>query len=179
MQISKRLMLVILHLAVYGGFFLWVGGGIWVAVPLAAVLIWISVVDIERFEIPDAASALLFLGGVGFVIFWPVTFVWDHVLGAVIWPLVFWLVGVVYLRWRGVHGLGFGDVKLMAGIALWVGYQGAILVVLAASLAGIAVLLAYMFTQKGKMLEIGKSAVAFGPFLCLSAWVVWLQGVSQ
>ena len=165
-------------MAVYGGFYVMAGGGPWFAAGLAAVLIWISVVDFECFEIPDLASAILFAGGAAFVAFWPLVPVWEHLLGAVVWPLVFWLVGVVYLRWRGIHGLGFGDVKLMAGIALWVGYFGAVQVVLAASLAGIAVLLAYMVLRRGRMAEIGKSAVAFAPFLCLSAWVEWLQGVS-
>lgn len=150
----------------------------WIGVGLALVLIWISVVDIEQFEIPDAASVVLFITGGAYVLLWPDILILDHLLGAVIWPALFWLVGVVYLRWRGVHGLGFGDVKLMAGIALWVGFQGTVLVVLAASLAGIAVLLVYMVVQRGKIAEIGKSAVAFGPFLCLSAWAVWLQGVS-
>jgi len=176
--ISKRAILVILHMLVYGGFFLWSGGAPWFGIGLAAVLIWISVVDIERFEIPDTASVLLFSGAVVFVALWPGVSWQDHVLGAVVWPLVFWLVGVVYLRWRGVNGLGFGDVKLMAGIGMWVGYFGAVQVVLAASLSGIAVLLAYMAMQDGRMAQIGKSAVAFAPFLCLSAWVIWLQGVS-
>ncbi|WP_457645933.1 prepilin peptidase [Profundibacter sp.] len=172
------MILLVLHIVVYGGFGIGAGGVPWFGPGLAAVLIWISVVDFERFVIPDIASLLLFTGGAVYVGFWPDVAVWQHLLGAVVWPLVFWLVGVVYLRWRGVHGLGFGDVKLMAGIAMWVGYFGAVQVVLAASLAGIAVLMVYMVMQRGRMAEIGKSAVAFAPFLCLSAWVVWLQGVS-
>lgn len=178
MEISKRIMVLFFHAAVYGGFAWAAVVPVWIGIGLAMVLIWISVVDIERFEIPDTASAVLFISGGAYVLLWPDMPVLDHLVAAVIWPLVFWLVGVVYLRWRGVHGLGFGDVKLMAGIALWVGFHGAVLVVLAASLAGIAVMLVYMLTQRGKIAEIGKSAVAFGPFLCLSAWVVWLQGVS-
>lgn len=177
MGISKRILLVFFHAVIYGGFAWGAAVPMWIGIGLAMVLIWISVVDIERFEIPDSASAILFIAGGAYVLFWPNILILDHLLGAVIWPALFWLVGVVYLRWRGVHGLGFGDVKLMAGIALWVGFQGAVLVVLAASLAGIAVLLVYMALQRGKMAEIGKSAVAFGPFLCLCAWVVWLQGV--
>ena len=178
MQLSKQIILLVLHLTVYGGFFLWMGGPVLLAIGLGLVLIWVSGVDIERFEIPDAASAVLFIGGLGYVAVWPGVQVWLHLLAAILWPLVFWLVGVLYLRWRGVHGLGFGDVKLMAGIALWVGLHGAILVVLAASLSAIAVLLAFMVLQHGKIEELGKSAVAFAPFLCLSTWVVWLQGVS-
>jgi leader peptidase (prepilin peptidase)/N-methyltransferase len=171
-------MLLFFHVVIYGGFAWGAVVPVWIGIGLALVLIWISVVDIERFEIPDAASAVLFISGGAYVLLWPDVPVLDHLLGVVIWPLMFWLVGVVYLCWRGVHGLGFGDVKLIAGIALWIGFQGAVLVVLAASLAGIAVLLVYMVVRRGKMAELGKSAVAFGPFLCLSAWVVWLQGVS-
>ena len=35
------------------------------AVLLSAPLIWLSVVDLDRFEIPDLANATIFLGGIG------------------------------------------------------------------------------------------------------------------
>jgi leader peptidase (prepilin peptidase)/N-methyltransferase len=168
---------VALHLAVYAG-----AAAVWPPVwpwgAVAALFIWISVTDIERLEIPDAASALLVLTGA--VRLWAVPGLplADHLMGAVLWPLLVWGVAVGYARLRGWQGLGLGDVKLMAGIGLWLGFGSTTIVLLAAALAGILTLVAAGLRQKVPFAALGTSAVAFGPFLCLSAWVVWLQGLS-
>ncbi|MBV8052556.1 MAG: prepilin peptidase [Acidobacteriaceae bacterium] len=44
--------------------------------------------------------------------------------------------GAIYLRARGVEGMGFGDVKLIAMIGAFVGIRLTILTIFAASLAG-------------------------------------------
>jgi leader peptidase (prepilin peptidase) / N-methyltransferase len=60
----------------------------------------------------------------------------DAVLGAAIGASFLYGVGVIYLQWRGVEGMGFGDVKLMAMIGSFVGLRLTILTILAASIAG-------------------------------------------
>lgn len=60
----------------------------------------------------------------------------DSVLGALVGASFLYGVGVAYLRWRGVEGMGFGDVKLMAMIGAFLGLRLTILTMLAASLAG-------------------------------------------
>ncbi len=60
----------------------------------------------------------------------------DSLLGAAIGASFLYGVGVVYLRWRGVEGMGFGDVKLMAMIGSFVGLRLTILTIFAASIAG-------------------------------------------
>lgn len=34
-----------------------------------------------------------------------------------------WLVSEIYRHWRGVHGLGGGDLKFMAALGAWLGWQ--------------------------------------------------------
>jgi leader peptidase (prepilin peptidase) / N-methyltransferase len=60
----------------------------------------------------------------------------DSLLGVAVGASFLYGVGVVYLRWRGVEGMGFGDVKLMAMIGSFVGLRLTILTIFAASLAG-------------------------------------------
>jgi leader peptidase (prepilin peptidase)/N-methyltransferase len=60
----------------------------------------------------------------------------DSLLGAAIGASFLYGVGVAYLRWRGVEGMGFGDVKLMAMIGSFVGLRLTILTILAGSIAG-------------------------------------------
>jgi leader peptidase (prepilin peptidase)/N-methyltransferase len=69
---------------------------------------------------------------------WRLFSVMDALLGAAVGASFLYGVGVVYLRWRGVEGMGFGDVKLMAMIGSFVGLRLTILTIFTASIAGSA-----------------------------------------
>jgi leader peptidase (prepilin peptidase) / N-methyltransferase len=60
----------------------------------------------------------------------------DAGLAAVIGASFLYGAGAIYLRARGIEGMGFGDVKLMAMIGSFVGLRLTILTIFAASLAG-------------------------------------------
>ncbi|MBO6603901.1 A24 family peptidase [Boseongicola sp. H5] len=167
-----------LHITVYGAVFMHspLPGPDWPwAFALGALLVWASLWDFARFEIPDLSTLLLVsLGGLRLMLV-PNLPVLDHVLGAVIWPILFGLVGYGFLRLRGRQGLGFGDVKLMSGLGLWLGFSGTIPMLLGAAVAAIATLLVFRIAEADHSDTLGTSAIAFGPFLCLSTWVVWLH----
>lgn len=63
----------------------------------------------------------------------------DSALGAAIGASFLYGAGAIYLRARGVEGMGFGDVKLMAMIGSFVGLRLTIVTLFAASLAGSAI----------------------------------------
>jgi leader peptidase (prepilin peptidase) / N-methyltransferase len=60
----------------------------------------------------------------------------DALLGAALGASFIYGAGAVYLRWRGMEGMGFGDVKLMAMVGAFLGIKLTILTIFAASLAG-------------------------------------------
>jgi leader peptidase (prepilin peptidase) / N-methyltransferase len=60
----------------------------------------------------------------------------DAVFGAAIGASFLYGAGAIYLRARGVEGMGFGDVKLMAMIGAFLGLRLTILTILAASISG-------------------------------------------
>ncbi|SMR83572.1 Type IV leader peptidase family protein [Aliiroseovarius halocynthiae] len=172
---TKIAFLIGLHLTVYGLFWVvlspvYLG---WQAVILAGLLIWVSVWDFRTFEIPDTASALLLITGLVF------TFgagdLLQAALSAVLWAGVFLAIAVGFSTLRGVDGLGLGDVKLMAGIGAWLGPFAPVYVVLSAALSAIVTLLVVAVMRENKSPISTKTGIAFGPFLCLSAWAVWIS----
>ena len=60
----------------------------------------------------------------------------DSLLGAALGASFIYGAGAIYLRWRGMEGMGFGDVKLMAMIGAFLGMKLTIFTIFTASLAG-------------------------------------------
>lgn len=78
---------------------------------------------------PDAFSAMPEIG-------WRVLSFSDALIAAAVGAGFIWLAGEVYMRVRGIEGMGFGDVKLMALIGAFLGLKLTLFVLFAASLAG-------------------------------------------
>jgi leader peptidase (prepilin peptidase) / N-methyltransferase len=62
----------------------------------------------------------------------------DSLLGAALGASFIYGAGAIYLRWRGMEGMGFGDVKLMAMVGSFLGMKLTIFTIFAASLTGSA-----------------------------------------
>jgi len=60
----------------------------------------------------------------------------DSLLGAALGASFIYGAGAIYLRWRGMEGMGFGDVKLMAMVGAFLGMKLTIFTIFTASLAG-------------------------------------------
>ncbi|MFN7948199.1 MAG: prepilin peptidase [Blastocatellia bacterium] len=86
-------------------------------------------------------------------------------LGALIGGGIIWLLRAAYFYVRGFEGMGLGDVKLMAVIGAFLGWQSAILVIVIGSLLGSIIGLVLARKSEDGM----KTALPFGVFLAPAA----------
>ncbi len=98
----------------------------------------------------------------------------DSVVGAAVGALLPILVIVVYRLWRGVEGMGWGDVKYLAAIGAVVGLRGVVGVLVIGATLGALVGIGLIVSGKGS----GKTALPFGTFLALAA-ILWLYSPSS
>lgn len=153
----------------------WNGLSLWTFVLLTAVyfLIILSVIDLELMIIPDRFSLGLMILGIAFAWCNPnFTGVWwqrelSSILGAGVG-----LFGVLAIALIGTwifkkEAMGGGDVKLMAGIGAFIGWQGVITTIIVGSFFGLIYAVILMI-WKGKK---GSDAIPFGPFLSLGALI--------
>jgi leader peptidase (prepilin peptidase) / N-methyltransferase len=76
-------------------------------------------------------------------------------------------LALCYTLLRKIDGMGGGDIKLLAMIGAWLGWQSLPFVILLSSLSGSLVGLLAMLQQK----KGGQTRIPFGPFLSLAAIV--------
>ncbi len=93
-------------------------------------------------------------------------------LGAIIGGGLLWGVAEAYLRLRGIEGMGFGDVKMMAMVGAFLGAPLALLTIMLGSLAGSVIGLIFIkLADKTREYEL-----PFGTFLSFAGIVAVLYG---
>jgi leader peptidase (prepilin peptidase)/N-methyltransferase len=134
--------------------------------------LWIGLVLSLFFVVPSPVTTLI-LRWIGVQGLNPrLTSLIGSVLGAVVGGGLLWLVGEAYLRLRGVEGMGFGDVKMMAMVGAFLGAPLALLTIMVGSLLGSVIGLAFMkMTGKANNYEL-----PFGTFLGLAGVFALLCG---
>lgn len=129
-----------------------------------AALVTIIWIDIHHQIIPDAISLPGIL--IGFLFSFISAFVsWqDSLIGLLAGGGVFYLISLGYYLIRKQEGLGGGDIKLLALLGAFLGWQSLLFIIFASSLSGSIVGLIAMRSQK----KGGSTRIPFGPFLALS-----------
>lgn len=164
-----------LVLALWAG---WVMDGwlIWATCGLGWCLLACAAIDIRHMVLPDGLTLPLLLAGLAVAGTLTPENLTGHALGAIAGFIVFAGIGWAFRRLSGRDGLGLGDAKLVAALGAWVGWAGLASVVLFAAIAAIAVTLALRRLASGGAGGGGGEPIAFGPYLALAGWLVWLYG---
>jgi leader peptidase (prepilin peptidase)/N-methyltransferase len=98
-----------------------------------------------------------------------------HAIAAAAAYLCLSLIAWSYRLLRGREGMGLGDAKLAAAAGAWLGLEPLPSVLLLASIAGIAWILASTLFRGREALS---QRIPFGVPLSLAIWIVWLYGPS-
>ncbi|WP_411339285.1 A24 family peptidase [Sphingopyxis sp. J-6] len=144
----------------------------WLLLPLALL-------DARHFWLPDRLNALLAVVGLLFAGPLLGTPLLDRWIGALAGGVALAAIALLYRRVRGAEGMGGGDPKLVAAVGAWLGWQALPLMLLLASLGGIAWVLVAQKREGDAPLALRR--VPFGVFLCTAAWIavpVWLLLIS-
>jgi leader peptidase (prepilin peptidase) / N-methyltransferase len=127
-------------------------------------LIVLFAIDLEHHLLPNAVTLPGILAGLAFSLFTEPGWV-ASLIGAVVGGGSLWLIGEAYYRLRHEEGLGMGDVKMLAMIGAFIGWQLTIVTLMMASVAGSVVGIILIASRKGDM----KYALPFGTFLAMGA----------
>lgn len=131
-----------------------------------------SFIDLDSYILPDIltypAAVLALLSPLFLPLDWGDT-LWGSFAGAG----SFLLLQQGYLRFRNLDALGTGDIKLMLSLGALVGLSMLPFMILLSALSALLVSLLYLRGQSGQGL---RTAIPFGPFLCLGGILTLLWG---
>lgn len=132
-----------------------------------AALLVIIFIDLQHQIIPDVISLPGIVLGFLFSLVSPTVSWQSSLIGLLVGGGVLYAVALLYFLVRKVDGMGGGDIKLLAMIGAWLGWQSLPFVIFASSFSGSIIgLIAMQYQKKG-----GHTRIPFGPFLSLAALV--------
>ena len=140
---------------------------------LTWALIALTFIDIDHQLLPDNVT-LPFLW-LGLLCNWFGLFTDLHssLLGAVAGYVIFWLVMQAFKLVTDRDGLGQGDLKLLALLGAWAGWQALATIIFLSSLLGSLVGLYLVFVRRRER----SAPISFGPFLALAGWLSLVWGL--
>lgn len=161
-----------------------------IAFGFSAALVCVTFIDVDHFIIPDEVSLPGIVIGLAVSALPSGIGLENAALGALLGGGILWAVAFGYEFLTGREGMGFGDVKLLAMIGAFLGWQAVPLVLVAASVtgsfAGVGVMIVQGISGAGRRVvrQLGagalcpfvrraaqRTAIPFGPFLALGALI--------
>ena len=144
------------------------------SVVLGAGLALASAIDLRTYRLPDAITLTLAAAGLAltWLLQWEPGLLW-RALAAVGGYAVIRAIDLAYQAVRGRNGIGQGDAKLLAVAGAWLGPEGLPTTLLYACAAALLFVAACQLS--GRPMTAAQR-IAFGPFLGLGIWLVWIWG---
>ncbi|MGD8376520.1 MAG: prepilin peptidase [Acidobacteriota bacterium] len=153
--------------ALYGGLVLVYGPE-----PSAALLaafgsavLALIVIDLRHRILPDAITLPMVTAGLAFSFVSPLVTTPEAIVGAAAGYGIPWGIGAVYRRLRGREGMGRGDLKMLAMVGAFTGWQGVLFTLGAGSILGACVGIPWALARREGL----GAALPFGTFLGMAA----------
>lgn len=138
---------------------------------LTLLLIVLTFIDLDHQIIPDGVNLIIAVGGLIYFAFGRFSgnglTIGQAALGVLIGGGFFLVIAIV-----SNGGMGGGDIKLMAALGFWFGWQGILLVMFLSFIIGGIVSVGLLIARKAGR----KQMVPFGPFIAVSAYLTAVFG---
>jgi len=139
---------------------------------LCTSLIAITFIDIDHRIIPDKISYPGTIIGFLSSFFVSINNPINAIIGMLVGSGILFLTAFLYKAFTGIEGMGMGDVKLMAMIGAFLGWEAAIFTVIISAFIGSLIGIGFiLFAGKGK-----RYAIPYGPFISVSVVIYLFYG---
>jgi leader peptidase (prepilin peptidase)/N-methyltransferase len=138
---------------------------------LGTALVVLFMIDLEHQLLPNVITLPGIVIGFLFSFVTPVGPL-NSLIGILVGGGILYAIAAGYYLLRKEEGMGMGDVKMLAMVGAFLGWQAVVLTLVLSSFAGALIGLAMMAAQRGNM----RYALPFGTFLSVATLVAMLAG---
>ena len=136
----------------------------WVMIALGFVMLSAATYDAKTMRLPDILTGIIAILAASLAALDGRDRLVEGLWSAGLAFVTLWLVSMAFAKLRSRPGLGFGDVKLVAALALWLGAATSWMIVLAGVLGLVGV----------SLFHRTRGPFPFGPYIAAGAWGVGL-----
>lgn len=136
---------------------------------LAGPLVWLSVRDLQEFELPDIGTGLVAAVALVYTSIFASANLLSHVTTGVLTAAILWSIGELYFRNAGHEGLGIGDAKLFGAGALLLGPWHLPDLFLLSSMGGI---IGCWLGSLSSSENLTTGGIPFGPYIAYAIYVL-------
>jgi leader peptidase (prepilin peptidase) / N-methyltransferase len=136
-------------------------------------MIVLFVIDLQHHILPNAITLPGIVVGLAFSLIAPPG-CHDALIGAMLGAGILFAIAEGYYRLRGIEGMGMGDVKMLAMVGAFLGWELMLVTLLLSTLLGTIVGVGIITARRGDM----KYALPFGTFLAVAAVTAGFVGDS-
>lgn len=139
-------------------------------------LLTLAIIDLNEKFLPDIINfSLLWLGLFAQMLGYShLTDLTSGVIGVIFGYLILWIPGQIYFLLRKQQGLGRGDMKLLAAIGAWLGWQPLLPILLLASIILIVIQLPLILLKRSEL----KQQLPFGPYIISACYLLFFPYIS-
>lgn len=137
-------------------------------------LISLTFIDIDHQLLPDNITLPFLWLGLLCNYFGLFTDLYSSLMGAVLGYGLLWVIYLLFKLITGKEGMGLGDLKLLAMLGAWAGWQALATIILVSSLLGSLVGLYLIFFHHRQR----STPISFGPYLALAGWLCLVWGLN-
>lgn len=142
-----------------------------VYIPVIFSLVLAFSLDMKYMIIPDTSSIIIFISGIVKLV---TDFSFENcinsLIGLAVGGLFFYIINVVFEFFTKQTGFGFGDIKLLAAIGLFLGYKDIIVIMIMSVF--LSALFSIVFLIINWIRKIKEEYLPFGPFIVISTLVI-------
>lgn len=146
--------------------------------PCIIALILAFILDIKFMIIPDTSSIFIIISAIfNIVINYNKTLLINSLIGFLIGGLTLYIIDCIFKKITKNDGFGYGDMKLLASIGLYLGYKSIIVIMILSIIISGVFSIIYLILKKIK--NIKDAYLPFGPFIVISTLIVLVVPATQ
>ena len=136
------------------------------------ICICLTFIDLDYHLLPDQLTLLLLWLGLFFSLYHLFADSQEAIIGAIAGYIIFAITQWLFEWATGKTGMGQGDVKFLAALGAFLGWQMLPLIILLASISGVIIASTHMLIKK----QFKSVPLPFGPYLAVAGWIALLWG---